>query len=264
MNPDNASLYLPPEAARPWISEEFRSIVEKHKNSMLNLAGAKDCHPYSARLTQTDNSLPFPDVNFESAKNCGSLIGVPLSMHMNYKTLTTSTLLLLHVCIAHASGKREEESDVYTYPTKFGKIEFVDEHGKRASLASKILLNGSQLTSTTGVVNRYGSPQSYMVDSFANPIDLAPRKPGQTGPVIVNRMILSIGTDGNCIRRYIVLDFTGPKPFVSKPFAYNPDDDICEHLKRVRWGKKETAIDLAGPQRYLYRSYRDVIGPIDD
>jgi hypothetical protein len=29
-------------------------------------------------------------------------------------------------------------------------------------------------------------------------------------------------------------------------------------------GKTETYIDLAGPQRYLYRSYRDVIGPIGD
>jgi hypothetical protein len=185
-------------------------------------------------------------------------------MHMTYKVLTMSTLLLLHVCIAHASDKREEESDVYTYPTKFGKIEFVDEHGERAALASKILLNGNQLTSTAGAVDRYGSRQSYMVDSFANPIDQAPRKPGQAGRPIVNRMIVSIGADGNCIRRYLVLDFTGPKPFVSKPFAYNPDDDICEHLKHVRWRKKETAIDLAGPQRYLYRSYRDVIGPIDD
>lgn len=95
-------------------------------------------------------------------------------------------------------------------------------------------------------------------------VDLEPRKPGQARRLIVNRMIVSMGADGNCIRRYLVLDFTGPKPFVSKPFAYNPDDDICEHLKHVRWRKKETAIDLAGPQRYLYRSYRDVIGPIDD
>jgi hypothetical protein len=50
-------VYIVPEAARPWISGEFRSIVEKHKNSTLDLAGMKDCHPYSARLTQTGNPV---------------------------------------------------------------------------------------------------------------------------------------------------------------------------------------------------------------
>jgi hypothetical protein len=56
-NSDNGSVYIVPEAARPWISGEFRSILEKHKNSTLDLAAAKDCHPYSARLTQTDNPV---------------------------------------------------------------------------------------------------------------------------------------------------------------------------------------------------------------
>ena len=56
-NPDNGSVYIAPEAARPWISGEFRSILETHKNSTLDLAGAKTCRPYSAKLTQTDNPV---------------------------------------------------------------------------------------------------------------------------------------------------------------------------------------------------------------
>jgi hypothetical protein len=56
-NSDNGSAYIVPEAARPWISREFRSILEKHKNSTLDLAGTKTCHPYLAKLTQTDNPV---------------------------------------------------------------------------------------------------------------------------------------------------------------------------------------------------------------
>ena len=77
-------------------------------------------------------------------------------------------------------------------------------------------------------------------------------------------MVVSIGPTGNCIRRFVILDFTGEKPFVSKPFSYNPDDRLCESLKKITWGKKESLIELAGPQRYLYRTYGEVIGPIDD
>lgn len=54
---DNRNVYIVPEAARPWIAVEFRSMLEKHKNSALDLAGVKDCHPYSTRLTQTDNPV---------------------------------------------------------------------------------------------------------------------------------------------------------------------------------------------------------------
>lgn len=57
INSDHGSVYIVPEAARPWISGEFRSILEKHKNSTFDLAEIKDCHPYSARLTQTDNPV---------------------------------------------------------------------------------------------------------------------------------------------------------------------------------------------------------------
>lgn len=156
----------------------------------------------------------------------------------------------------------DRTSEYYSYPTKFGKLEFVDQAGKRVALATKILLNGQVIVSMEGVTDKGGFEQSAMVDSFANPIERDARKPNQTGQTDVNRMIVSIGTTGNCIRRYIILDFTGAKPFVSKPFSYNPDDDVCEHLKKVKWGKRETYIDLAGPQRYIYRPFSEIIGPV--
>lgn len=56
-NSGNGSVYIVPEAARPWVSGEFRSILEVHKNSTLGLAGTKTCHPYSAKLTQTDKPV---------------------------------------------------------------------------------------------------------------------------------------------------------------------------------------------------------------
>ncbi|MFS2212921.1 hypothetical protein ACCD08_00310 [Telluria sp. Tellsp104] len=113
-----------------------------------------------------------------------------------------------------------------------------------------------------GVTDKEGFEQSAMVDSFANLIERDVGKPNRTGQTAVNRMIVAIGPTGNCIRRYIMLDFTGAKPFISKPFSYNPDDDICEHLKKINWGKQETYIDLAGPQRYIYRPFSEIIGPV--
>jgi hypothetical protein len=53
----NSSVYIVPEAARPWISGEFRSILEEHKNSTLDLSTVKECHPYAAKLKQSGNPV---------------------------------------------------------------------------------------------------------------------------------------------------------------------------------------------------------------
>lgn len=161
-------------------------------------------------------------------------------------------------------SQTDRGSDYYTYRTKLGTLEFVDRSGMRGALAIKILLNGKAIVNLGGVTEKGGSEQSLMLDSFANVIDWAPSKTNQGEQTEVKRMVVSIGATSNCVRRYIMLDFTHTKPFVSKPFSYNPDDDICEHLKKIKWGKQETYIDLAGPQRYLYRPYQEVIGPIGD
>lgn len=56
-NAGNNSVYIVPEAARPWISGEFRSILEKHKNSAFDLSTVKECHPYAARSKQSANTV---------------------------------------------------------------------------------------------------------------------------------------------------------------------------------------------------------------
>ncbi|WP_440962563.1 hypothetical protein ACL58G_17180 [Massilia sp. GER05] len=192
------------------------------------------------------------------------------------KKLCFTILLCTVVSVCHSENAKrpidaqqkvlldERGSDYYSYHTGLGTLEFLDRSGERGTPAIKILLNGKAIVNLEGVTDKGGSEQSLMLDSFTNVIDWASSKGNQSGPSDVKRMIVSVGATSNCVRRYIMLDFTDTKPFVSKPFSYNPDDDICEHLKKVKWGKQETFIDLAGPQRYLYRPQREVIGPIGD
>lgn len=33
-------------------------------------------------------------------------------------------------------------------------------------------------------------------------------------------------------------------------------------FKKVKWGKQETYIDLAGSRRYIYRPFSEIIGPV--
>lgn len=199
-----------------------------------------------------------------------------ISLMMKTIKLALAASLCLVSCVTKSEDARPSNrslhgvthdgavADFYTYTTKLGKIQFVDRNGKGAALARKILLNGKVLLSVDGSVDQEGFPQEIMIDSFANPIDSAPVKGGLARHSDVNRMIVSIGPSGNCTRSYVVLDFTRPLPFVSKRFAYDSDGPSCEHLKKVTWGIKETYIDLTGPQRYLYRPYSEVIGPIDE
>jgi hypothetical protein len=150
------------------------------------------------------------------------------------------------------------------YMTKFGELRFVDRDERPAALASKILIDGNILLDVENVTDKEGNRQSLMMDEFVNPVESPARRPGQSGTVDVDRLVVSIGPTGNCVKRFVILDFTGAKPFVSKPFSYNSEDRFCESLKKITWGKKESLIDLTGPQRYLYRTYGDVIGPIED
>ena len=56
-NSGQESVYIVPEAARPWISNDVRSILDSHKNSTLDLSTTKDCHAYTAKLKQTGNPV---------------------------------------------------------------------------------------------------------------------------------------------------------------------------------------------------------------
>ena len=50
---DRDHAYVVPEAARPWISDKLRSILEQGTNATLDLAPTKTCHAYTARLKKS-------------------------------------------------------------------------------------------------------------------------------------------------------------------------------------------------------------------
>jgi hypothetical protein len=76
-------------------------------------------------------------------------------------------------------------------------------------------------------------------------------------------MIIFQGPDGNCIKGFTVLDFTGEQPYVSEKFGYNPDDKYCYILKKAKWGKKESYFYLNGPETYIYYTGGRAFGPIE-
>lgn len=157
-----------------------------------------------------------------------------------------------------------QDSKAYRYGTKFGELQFLDDSGHPAALAEKLVLDGKVIFDVEGIRDQQGYQQALMTDDFVNPVQNAASFSYLSRKHDVKRMIVSVGPTANCIKRFVILDFSGAEPFVSKPFAYNPNDRICERLKKVKWGEKETYIDLAGPQRYVYRTYGAVTGPVGE
>jgi len=46
-------VYIVPEAARPWISDQFRNFLEKNKNSNIELATVPGCHIYDTKVRKS-------------------------------------------------------------------------------------------------------------------------------------------------------------------------------------------------------------------
>jgi hypothetical protein len=46
-------IYIVPEAARPWLSSRFRSILEANKNANIDLGTTAGCHVYSAKIKKS-------------------------------------------------------------------------------------------------------------------------------------------------------------------------------------------------------------------
>jgi hypothetical protein len=74
--------------------------------------------------------------------------------------------------------------------------------------------------------------------------------------------VVLLGPVANCVKQFIILDFTGKDAFVSERFGHNPGATACLAFKRARWGKKESEITLGGPLTYVYYTGGKVIGPI--
>lgn len=45
--------YIAPEAARPWLSDEFRTILAQNKNTDVDLSRKADCRKYATTLKKT-------------------------------------------------------------------------------------------------------------------------------------------------------------------------------------------------------------------
>jgi hypothetical protein len=54
---DNKSIYVVPEAARPWLSSQFRTMLEKNKNANIDLATAGGCHEYDTKIKKSGRKV---------------------------------------------------------------------------------------------------------------------------------------------------------------------------------------------------------------
>jgi hypothetical protein len=157
----------------------------------------------------------------------------------------------------------ERNPSAYTYSTKFGDLKFVLGDGSLGVLAKSITLNDKPLINVKEEKDAQGSSVSLMTEIMqVSGTESEPRIAGQSGPKKIKRMIVLVGPDGNCVKQFLILDFTGKQPFVSERFGHNPQDQSCLSFKRAKWGKSESYIYLDGPMTYIYYTGGRVIGPI--
>ncbi|CAN7410450.1 hypothetical protein LJR289_002532 [Pseudoduganella sp. LjRoot289] len=149
----------------------------------------------------------------------------------------------------------------YTYPTKFGDMKFIREDGTLGDPAETIILNGEVLISTKGKFDAQGGALSLGSEIMTSTSsELTKRKPGQAGKTETKRMIFLVG-QGTCTKQFLVLDFTGEKPFVSEKFGNDQNDRFCLSFKKAKWEKKESEIILDGPVTYIYSTHDKIAGP---
>jgi hypothetical protein len=54
---NDKSIYVVPEAARPWLSIQFRSILEKNRNANFDLSTAAGCHVYATTIKKSGRKV---------------------------------------------------------------------------------------------------------------------------------------------------------------------------------------------------------------
>lgn len=154
------------------------------------------------------------------------------------------------------------DAAAYTYPTKFGDVKFVRHDGKLGTPAEKIVINDKTLLSTQGQTDAQGGSVSLMAEIMtSSSSEYMPKRPGKNGNTEIKRMVVLLGGDLNCIKKFAILDFTGEKPFVSERFGKNPNDELCLIFKGAKWGRKESEIILNGPKNYTYYTLEKITGP---
>lgn len=171
--------------------------------------------------------------------------------------LASGMMILASSCQAHDS---KNESDNYVYQTKLGAVYFLYDETHTGTPSKLVKLGKQVLLKAVDPNNENAYRPRYMEEFGSEQLSNIKTKDGV--PLIL-KMIVAEGEDGNCIRQFIVLDFTGAKPYASKPFGYNPDGTACLEFKKVKWGKDVSYIYLEGPMKYAYHTGGAVIGPLE-
>jgi hypothetical protein len=158
---------------------------------------------------------------------------------------------------------QERELGIYSYSTRLGELQFVRADGKPGADARTITLNGKPLLAIKDEKDAQGSALSLMIEDLKpSSTEYEAKVPGQAEKPKIRRMLVLLGPVANCVKQFIILDFTGKDAFVSERFGYNPGDTSCLAFKRAKWGKKESEVTLDGPLTYVYYTGGKVIGPI--
>ena len=71
---DRDNAYVVPEAARPWISDGIRPILEQSKNATLDLGPTKMCRAYTTRIKKSGR----PVEGFTCTKGGRRILYLPL------------------------------------------------------------------------------------------------------------------------------------------------------------------------------------------
>lgn len=137
------------------------------------------------------------------------------------------------------------------FSTKHGELILVNKEGEFSGSAVAARLNGKSILKVDGKDGQ-GRDQELMVDLFLFPYQLSKNDKPKVRPTKIDKILISEGSSLDCVTQFIILDFTGDKPFVSERFGLNPGLQYCLKLKRVKWGKKKSYIYLEGDEKYIY------------
>lgn len=173
-------------------------------------------------------------------------------------------VLLGCVFITSCAKASQKNSDIqrYTLATKFGKLIFYEDEGTPGSVSKIIKLNGKTILHAKTSSDENAFRPHYMriiIPPFGIQYS---SKQTPSGKRVVRREIIGVGEDANCFKKFIILDFSSKKPFVSKSFGYNPKNEFCLKLRKISWGEHTSYIYLEGPMKYLYHTGGSVIGPM--
>ncbi|WP_146204641.1 hypothetical protein [Massilia glaciei] len=156
---------------------------------------------------------------------------------------------------------QEQENSQQIYSTKLGIVKFSAAEGS-GGLADRIVLNGFDLINLKGKEDAQNNTQHLMPGNMLihSGIDLGPEaKLRRKGPINMSRLLVFEGPNLNCIKRFLIIDFTGDKPYISEYFGNNPQDKHCLVFKRAEWGGGKSYIYIEGPETYVYHSHGKVI-----